>query len=238
MQASELHQDRAVMESFRRAAMARLIASKTVPAWQLLAPSYAAISGVALSFYNAFTVGYLQPETITVDGISDATGMAGPLILTLLSLPALVLVGTAGVYSVVMRRRRLIRNYLNGEDIIDKPPMKSRDFVHLGFRLSTIDRIAFVALALALCSWPALAGFVWGAGDRIGPFLPWVGVWAVATIALFLFASKVTKTLFWAERDAESHHPRPLTGKASVLAKTVRPEQASTTLQRFFRRRS
>ncbi|MHA7293550.1 hypothetical protein [Arthrobacter sp. HLT1-21] len=212
MQASEFCQDRAVMESLHRTATARLIAIKVIPARRLLAPAYFFIAGIALTFSFAHVVGEILPQPITMKSISAA----GLDVLPAIFIPLLVFMGTIGVASVFIRRRRLIRSYLDGEVIGDQPPVFTENGgVWLGFRLSRWRWFAFGAFAFGLCSFTAALGFIVGVGADVTNTQPWAILWLLGSVALLFLTFEPLPVLYRMERET-STHPRHLTDKASL----------------------
>ncbi|KRF06357.1 hypothetical protein ASH00_08950 [Arthrobacter sp. Soil782] len=210
MLASDLRHDREVMESLHRTATARLIAIKVVPARRLLVPAYFFIAGIVLTFSFAHVVGSIAPQPITLESISAA----GLDVISSIFIPVLVFMGMIGIASVFIRRRHLIRSYLDGEIIADRPPRFTEDGgVWLGFRLGNWKWIVFGIFAFGLCSFTAAVGFTLGVG--VDSIQSWTALWLVASFMLLFFSFSPVPTLYRMGRE-KPIHPRRLTDKASV----------------------
>jgi hypothetical protein len=115
--ASDLEHDRKIAESLRREASARLLALETYPSWRFLFPLYVLVTGLLLAAFLGTAIGDKYPEPFDYWQL----GEPDPFLPTGSTLGfILVLGGLYGLGRVRLRRRRVMRNYLQGETITRK----------------------------------------------------------------------------------------------------------------------
>lgn len=205
--------DQDVLESLYRAVTARIIALKMIPdRWSLLC-MLAAMNGLALIYLAANAVGNILPDPISWDSLWALPDI-DPAVL--IASPVVTFAGLVGVASVYVRRRRVIRLYLDGEDVSGLPLEFTDADIKVGFHLTLWQCAALVSLSIGLCGTTGMIGFGVGAGmENVGMVQPWVTVWFLASMLLLVCGFSVIPPLYHQERE-HPVHPRPMKPKACV----------------------
>lgn len=208
--------DHGVLESLHRTATARIIAIKMIPARLLLLNTIIIVNGIAIIFLAAHSAGEILPNPITFDALW-ATQEIDPVLPAMV--PVVVFGGLVGAASFFVRRRRVIRLYLDGEDVSGLP-MQFTDSgrMDVGLHLGARQWAAVGSLSIGLCGLAAFSGFAAGAGtENLGSVQPWIAIWFFVSMAFMVFGFSAISFIYGLEREAPVH-PRILKPNARVSA--------------------
>lgn len=212
VQASELKRDHQVNQSLYREAMARLVALEAYPSSKLLWP----MTLIVVATYGVGGAGYvaggLVPDRLSIDNLQEG----GIEVIFLVFSVLFLAMGTSSIASVVVRRRRLARQYLEGTRLSLEKPAIQQDAETVGLNMSCLGYLGLYAFSVGTCSIIAFVSFS-SAAPR-GALLSFMGGWGAGlwmlSFLLFFVGSFTVFSLFHQEtRDWE--HPRELSTQAA-----------------------
>jgi hypothetical protein len=112
-----LPSDAAVIRSLERDAIAKIVAFQALPAWRLLFPTFAFLTGIITAWQTGYTAGRVPATDFSWDKFQDVAldQELEPTFLVLL--PFILSMGIFGWINVFVERSRLRKAYLDGKDL-------------------------------------------------------------------------------------------------------------------------
>lgn len=164
--------DAEAIQSLERAATAKIIAFQALPAWRLLFPAFAFLTGISTAWQSGYVAGRIPPPELSWDKFQISAFEEGLEVPFLLGVPVVVAMGLYGWINVLLERSRLSKAYLEGQTLERQEVSTQSNRQPASAVLGGRGSAAVWTCSLGVSCLAAFFGAATGMRDVNGP-LPW-----------------------------------------------------------------